>query len=456
MARLPRCGLVALATLPLLLGAPAAQAYEADVHYGLTQWLARKAGFTESQAQSIALGNQRVDSGLVDTLAPLLEYACAGRFPEVAKEVQARHYPMSSPSAGPEQRAVVAGSPAAREPLVRMLAGAVGKEGLMLGKLGEAMHTLQDSWSHAGTPGVPAGDDLLSCDPALAVGHPVSRGGADSHRADLTHAYPADAVAMARASYEVLSAYPRIQGQPRSAVTWEALAPAVEQFTKARSKTEKRAWFAAQGIADTNFLAGTSLPDGPGPGDLVFGGRKLPSLSSAVSTQHDAPADVKRFFDTLLERWLGEEPVPRVLEAFALKADAPRDRGPAAANLRQLTARMTLWKLRDHGAVSDLAHSRVPLSEAQLRAVDRLGRDPAAFIRPAAPGDAVFALLAQGANASPLLPYVVRNLPPSPQGSARAIAILRLQHAPYDTLGWIAQRGAQGWGLVSVVAAVDH
>ena len=156
------------------------------------------------------------------------------------------------------------------------------------------------------------------------------------------------------------------------------------------------------------------------------------------------------------ERWLCEELVPRVLEAFALKADAPRDRRLAAANLRQLSARMTLWKLRDHGAVADLAHSMVPLSEAQLRAVDRLGRDPAAFIRPAAPGDAVFALLAQGANASPLLPYVVRNLPPSPQGSARAIAILRLQHAPYDTLGWIAQRGAQGWGLVSVVAAVDH
>ena len=426
------------------------------MHYGLTRWLAGKAGFTESQTHAVALGNQRVDSGLVDTLEPVLEYACAGRFPEAAKEVRARHYPVAAASAAPEQREVVAGSPAARESLVRVLAEAVGKEGLMLGKFGEAMHTLQDSWSHAGVPGVPAGNDLLRCDPALAAGHPVSRGGADSHRADLTHAYPADTLAMARASYEVLSAYPPIHGQPRSAVAWEALAPAVIKFTKARSKTEKRAWFGAQGIADTNFLAGISLPDGPAPGDLKFGGRKLPSLSSAVSTQHDAPADVKRFFDSLLERWLGEEPVPLVLEAFALKTDVPRDRGSAAADMRQLTARMTLWKLRDHGAVAELAHSRVPLSEAQLRAVSRLGRDPAAFARPAALGDAVFALLAKGEHASPLLPYVVRNLPPSPQGSARAIAILRLQHAPYDTLGWIAQRGTQGWGLVSVVAAVDH
>ena len=104
------------------------------------------------------------------------------------------------------------------------------------------------------------------------------------------------------------------------------------------------------------------------------------------------------------ERWLCEELVPRVLEAFALKADAPRDRRLAAANLRQLSARMTLWKLRDHGAVADLAHSGVPLSKAQLRAVDRLGRDPAAFARPATPVDALFALLAKGEHASPLLP----------------------------------------------------
>lgn len=96
------------------------------------------------------------------------------------------------------------------------------------------------------------------------------------------------------------------------------------------------------------------------------------------------------------ERWLCEELVPRVLEAFALKADAPRDRRLAAANLRQLSARMTLCKLRDHGAVADLAHSGVPLSKAQFRAVDRLGRDPAPFARP--PGDALLAAGRRGAR----------------------------------------------------------
>jgi len=38
----------------------------------------------------------------------------------------------------------------------------------------------------------------------------------------------------------------------------------------------------------------------------------------------------------------------------------------------------------------------------------------------------------------------------------RAIAIARLRHAPYDTVGWIAERRGARWVLVDMVAMVDH
>jgi hypothetical protein len=46
---------------------------------------------------------------------------------------------------------------------------------------------LQDSWSHQGAPDVPLGGKSgIECDPARALGHAKARGGAHSHRADLT------------------------------------------------------------------------------------------------------------------------------------------------------------------------------------------------------------------------------------------------------------------------------
>src|ERR1700712_857644 len=59
--------------------------FEADVHFGLTRWLALRAGFTPSQADAIATGDQRVDAGLVESTQLDLEYACAGRFPAVSR-----------------------------------------------------------------------------------------------------------------------------------------------------------------------------------------------------------------------------------------------------------------------------------------------------------------------------------------------------------------------------------
>ena len=87
------------------------------MHFGLTRWLARKAGFTRGPGDAIALGNSRVDSGLVATMELALEHACVGGFPEAAAEVQRRHFPSAvTVPARPESRVVVAGSAAAPGP----------------------------------------------------------------------------------------------------------------------------------------------------------------------------------------------------------------------------------------------------------------------------------------------------------------------------------------------------
>ena len=449
---------LAAAAGALLLVAPA-QAYESDVHYGLTQWLARQAGFDPSQAEAVAIGNQRVDSGLMDTLELNLEYACSSRWAEAAVDVQRNHFPAASVvPASADQRTVVPGSAAARKPVADLLATTAGKEGLLLGLLGAALHPLQDSWSHAGIPGVPQPGGGLACDSALVSGHPVNRGGADGHGADLTYRWPADTVAMAKATYDVLAAYPRIQGRPRNVTPWSTFMPAIERFAQARSKTEKRDWFVAQGIEATAFLEGISLPHGPRPGPLTFSGRKLPPLKNATSSQHDVPTDVRAFFDRLLARWLGSESIESVVADMAGAALAAKGGTSQKADslVRDLTARMKAWKLSDHGSVAELVHSRAALNPAQLQAVDRLVKAPGAFVRPAAVPDAFFPLLAKGKYASPLLPYIVRELPAAAGANPRVVAITRLRHAPYDTLGWIAERGNSGWRLVAVVSAVDQ
>ena len=305
-------------------------AYEADVHFGLTQWLARLAGFSAGQATAIALGNSRIDSGLIDTMELVLEHACVAVFPEAAADVQRRHFPSAvTVPARPEARTVAAGSAAARKPLDDRLPLVIGKEGLMLSKYGEALHTLQDSWSYAGVPGIPEPGAGIGCDPAYASAHPAGRGASHPHGAALTYTHPADVVSMASASYQALTAYPPIAGTSRRPEPWAALAPLVEQFARARTKTEKRDWFVGQGINETEFLHHTTLPDGPRPGPLEFMGRMLPPLKGATSNQHDAAREIKAFFDELFARWLGTESVDAVV--MALGMEPPADPGPAPA-----------------------------------------------------------------------------------------------------------------------------
>jgi hypothetical protein len=445
-----------LATLLLAIGAAfPVHSYESDVHYGLTLWLAQKAGYPDWQARAIATGNFRVDSGSMSTLALLPEYACIGKDDGLAREVQERHYPSEAKVPGDShERVVEPGSPAAREPLTKTLRAAKGHEAQYLGLFGAALHPLQDSWAHSGVPGAPAFGSM-GCDARLAAAPPV-RGNGGPHAADLTFVSPVATVAMAEVTYEALTAFPSVKGEARTAQGWPLLASAVRGFAEARTKTAKRQWFVKQGMEDTAFLDGITLPDGTDPGQLNFAGRQLPPLSKPASMQHDAPPDAREFFDRLIVRWLGDEPVESVVADLAThKVDSRKGSAATSSQAAQLTARLKAWKLRDHGTAARLAHLTRPYTAAEIAQVNVLSKQPTAYVAVAVE-QAFFPLVTRGPAPSPLLPYILHILPGQDASEPRAVAVMRLKHAPRDTIGLLAEKSAGGWTLVDVVSVVDQ
>ena len=214
-------------------------AFERDVHFGLTKWLALKAGFTAQEADALGVGNQRVDSGDMQFIELVPAYACLAKNIDSATLVERHHYPSSGRVPGPaEQRAVIAGSDAVRNRALEAIKVSPNQAGFLLLKFGETLHATQDSWAHQGVPDVPRPlDGVLACDPELAWTHPRSRGGWNSHKADLTHEWAVDTLAMAMATYDLLKQYPAIDGVQRAPRDWNEIRPLLDGFLRASTKT---------------------------------------------------------------------------------------------------------------------------------------------------------------------------------------------------------------------------
>ena len=432
-------------------------ASEADVHFGLTKFLALQAGFEPGQAEAIALGNQRVESGDMQFVALLFDYACLNRDTELAKEVARRSYPTTRQApAPPVQRAVTAGGDVAKAEVARLDAVQPSQGGFRLYELGQALHVLQDSYAHEGTPDVPQFPSLFNCEAEMTWAHPKAKGGWNSHAADLTSRAPAESMQMAKATYEALLRYPVIGTKRRSAAPWDQVAPQLDGFIKATTKAEKQAWFAAHGVADAAFLDGISLPDGPQPFTLEWGGRRLPKLQALESRQHETDPALLGFFNRFFVDWLSGDDFEALAAANQGAASAPRGDKAARAERIELAARLRLWRVRDHGSVADLVHAPGPLTRKQLATLATLTKAPAALARYPQPAEALFPLVTNTKVASPLLPFIVRKAPPSASGNARAVAIAKLKHAPYDSIGVVAENTAGHWKVIAIVGTVDH
>lgn len=441
MNKAPTVLLLAAMLLPLSAGA-----FESDVHFGLTKWLALEAGYTEQQAETIATGNQRNDSGIMDSVELVLEYACIEKHADASEVAKKYHFASEGkPPASPERRLVVAGSLAARRDVEQTLrTAAEGKADFMLLKLGEGLHLLQDSWAYQGVPDTPDfSDKAIQCSSELSWAAPAARGGWKTHKADIAKYWPADIKAMAAVSYEVLTRYAPVAGEKRSVVDANAVQQQLDGFIRASTKTEKRAWFRAHGINDVSFLSMISVPDGTEAIAEPWQGRKLPSLSDARTRQYEVPEDAKHFFDHFFEAWLHSD-----------KPESALGTGTHSAVEQELGTRLKLWRMRDHGVAAELAHVVGVLTKKQRQTADRLARSKNAYVRYDTLKDAYFPLLQQGPGVSPMLPYVIHVLPGS--NGDRIIAVTKLRHVPYDEIGIIAEKVGKSWRPVKLISAVSH
>jgi hypothetical protein len=445
----------------LSIASAAAGAFESDVHYGLTEWLALKAGFDKQAAQTIATGNQRVDSGDMQYIDPVFTYACLRKDDVGSRRAGEHHYPSTGAiPAAPEQRAVAPGSDAAKKPALAVIKVPADQASFMLLKLGEALHVLQDSWSHQGIPDVPQpAGAFFPCDPTRAWSHPKARGGWNSHKADLTIFWPIDTVAVAKATYNVLMQYPTLSAAKRSPRSWDEIRPALDRFIAASTKTEKKSWFVSQGITDVSFLEGVSLMDGTQPFELRWPGRKLPPLAALQSRQHDVEAGLLEFYNRFFARWVSTTDFDAIVSEFGPGLDprsAKRAGGSAdSSGKSELVARLKVWRIRDHGRVAEIAHSIQALTPRQHSALNAVAKEPNAYARYEPPADAFFPLLPRGKEASPLLPFFVGVATESNQ-NPRAIAVTKFRHLPYDTVGVIADKIDGVWRVTSIVSIVDH
>jgi len=447
---------VTLLACAVAASVPAA-AFERDVHFGLTRWLALQAGFSQQQADAIATGDQRVDSGDMQFIALGPAYACFSRDQESAELIERHHYPSEGrlPSA-PEQRIVGAGSDVARRSALETVKATPGQAGYLLYRFGSGLHTVQDSWSHQGVPDVPRLFEGIACDANLAWAHPSSRGGWNSHQADLTYFWAADVYAMSKATYDLLLQYPLIDGTKRLAKDWNAIRPELDGFVRASTKMQKKTWFVAHGLEHVAFLDGTSLPDGAETFRDRWTGDKLPTLPTLQSRQHHADADLLAFYSDFFTRWAMTDDFDTLAAEFAVPADRSAHRVTPAMDKFEFAARLRAWRIRDHGRVANLAHSSKPLTAGQRSTLVALAKQPDALARYTTPADAYYPLVVAGTEPSPLLGDIVQAIEPSSNGNPRAVAMAKLRHAPYDTLAILAERIDNRWRIVTVAAMVDH
>lgn len=423
-------------------------AFEADVHFGLTYWLATQAGFAPREAEAMALANQRLDAGSIEYMTSPLQFACLSRFAPAAMDSQAYHYPSERKTPSHAQaRPVLAGGPASQTLVDAALKRAGGgKAPFMLGEFGRALHALQDSWAHRGTPSIPDWSRYgIECDAELSMAAPLDRGTPQGHAAELTWRWPADVEEMAKATYAQMQKYPTIHGVRRTALPWEQLKPALADFIGARTKRAKADWFASNGVADSSFLDGTSLPDGPGWKAVRWNGRRDIPTPAPPTALSGVSQDLVDFYAGFFNDWLTTLPVDkRWLPALA----SGRTGQPDDALVNQLIG----WRLRDHGSYLALEAQRQVAHGSSPRLRQRASFDVFKSLN-----DAVLPLIVEGDKPSPIQPFLVFALPGSRDGTQRAVALIKLLDSPYDTLGVLSEKqDGRGWRITGLISSRDY
>ena len=338
-------------------------AYEEDVHYGLTYWLAMKAGFVHEHAETIATANVRYDHSRERATYVVVRYACLQRDAQKASTVRDNHFPSTGSVPGtPDERQVQANSDQAFkrvDDLLRDLPKQLTDEErqALLVAYGEGLHAAQDSWSHHGTPDPPPGGLLgeLVCDPRLAYGHPVSRGGWREHIADLTSKHkPSEALAMAEMTYWRLCELRRLlDDQSCTTEFYFELSSVLGDLVGRNTKQGKADWFKTRGMQDTQFLDVINEATGKGYVSVssIEGSTRIGKLEVPYSRLLAAAKGPLQFMQEFYTAFMTLK-VPEVLKKLAIRTFAKGQLVPVGdENIgpEHREALIAFWQVRDHG-----------------------------------------------------------------------------------------------------------
>ena len=334
-------------------------AWEIDVHYLLTWWLATKAGFSRGDADQIAKADQSYDDSdhhaAIPTVLGIVFRGDVGG----ARDLQKKHFPSDAQLPAPALRRVVTpNSAAAREAVLAAIRP--NALGTALEELGEGLHPFQDSWAHQGVPDVPL-RPALQFRSELSCAHPEARGGWWSHNADLTYLHVTDTEAMARETYTLLLDYlnknPRLREHP--AAKWADLQPIVHEFAVSGIQSQKNDWAvkyvpASQDQTKALTLSGTRLRT---PARAI----KPPTEGSAESL---VPKDLVQQANEFATLWLDKYDIRSAAETYVDSARLSEQVSGLRQNPGQAPLNVVTWSRKvlamyladDHAAVNAAGH----------------------------------------------------------------------------------------------------
>lgn len=449
-------------------------AWEADTHYGLTKWLAYKAGFSLVDAEMIASGAESADETSALAAAPIVTLqVCSGGSEEASRHVQHHHFPFPGfiPSR-PEARRVLRSSATTENVAnrwvrqeIKVKAHNISRKARLY-RFGASLHPLADSWSHEGVP------DVRFCPfrKKLFWAHPKERGGTLSHDPDLTYktfnksdSNVERTVDMAETVYHFMKLFldgnkefirPRNPG-PQLWAGHRGLKEKVKSFAMLDRADKKHYWFKTELPYDSFtsypcFLRGINLPGNSSVPCARGEKPKRPKVTTAsplTGGREDFPEGLQDFVNSFLFDWIVRKNIVGIVERSVSFVDvAKRLAGNEPARLRLADAApfdwtkvlFNMWLMRDHGEVTLLGHGmpeKEGYNELKNKVLNITDWNPQTL------GEVIHVL---GAD----FPYLLLRLPIEAEKSDTFAAVFQFRHADRDTLILKTRRVKGRWKVI--------
>ncbi|MBE0619746.1 MAG: hypothetical protein IH605_04075 [Burkholderiales bacterium] len=448
--------IISVAAIALLaLSSGNAIGYETDVHYGLTRWLARSAGFSEVEADEIARANERTDTGALDAKHAMIWRLCMLRDKNASARTRILHFRSQNPVPKDPPDRPVSHTESFAWLEVKTILNEHGTDSAdRLNRFGQALHGLQDALSHAGIP-----DTVAICSRQWMWAHPEERGGYRSHQADLTYKDVPSCMTMAAITYDATSLMARNLGRGK-AERFSRWAHDVELFCRADSKSGKVDWFRRRGMGQlakpivrtTSLRAGIEFYDDVPDLDLLPKMANLKPIATDImlseivdATRSDlksspVPSDVRDWFNEFFQSWFAADQQGITEVASRFFAESVEVWPGARLKPRMSAAFLLYWRIRDHGQAEDLAF-RENAFTATLTSEQ--------FLPPTSDWQSY--LIRERAQERPFL-LVQRD---GPKG-VEYIAFAVLKRAPTDVIIFVAQPGAKALEITQASSIVVH